>query len=39
MNLSQSQILFPVTSDAGLDVIVVLGQDWAAYVVQQGGLR
>ena len=39
MTLSQSQILYPVTSDAELDVIVILGQDWAAYVVQQGGLR
>lgn len=39
MSLSQSQILQPVTSDPALDVIVILGQDWASYVVQQGGLR
>jgi hypothetical protein len=39
LSLSQSQILHPVSSDPELDVIVVLGQDWASYVVQQGGLR
>jgi LCP family protein required for cell wall assembly len=39
LSLSQSQILHPVTSDPALDVIVILGQDWASYVVQQGGLR
>ncbi len=39
LNLSQSQILYPVTSDSEVDVIVVLGYDWAAYVAQQGGLQ
>jgi polyisoprenyl-teichoic acid--peptidoglycan teichoic acid transferase len=39
LNLSQSQILYPVTSDPNVDVIVVLGHDWAAYVAQQGGLQ
>jgi LCP family protein required for cell wall assembly len=39
LNLSQSQILYPVTSDPEVDVIVVLGYDWAAYVAQQGGLQ
>jgi len=39
LNLSQSQILYPVTSDLEVDVIVVLGYDWAAYVAQQGGLQ
>jgi hypothetical protein len=39
MSLSQSQILRPVTSDPAVDIIVILGQDWAAYVAQQGGLR
>lgn len=39
LNLSQSQILYPVTSDPDVDVIVVLGYDWAAYVAQQGGLQ
>jgi LCP family protein required for cell wall assembly len=39
MSLSQSQILRPVTSDPAIDIIVILGQDWAAYVAQQGGLR
>lgn len=39
LNLSQSQILYPVTSDPEVDVIVVLGYDWAAYVTQQGGLQ
>jgi LCP family protein required for cell wall assembly len=39
MDLSQSQILYPVTSDPEVDVIVVLGYDWAAYVAQQGGLQ
>jgi LCP family protein required for cell wall assembly len=39
LSLSQSQILHPVSSDPALDLIVILGQDWASYVVQQGGLR
>jgi LCP family protein required for cell wall assembly len=39
LNLSQSQILYPVTSDPEVDVIVVLGYDWATYVAQQGGLQ
>ena len=39
MSLSQSQILRPVTSDPAIDIIVILGQDWATYVAQQGGLR
>lgn len=39
MSLSQSQILRPVTSDPAVDIIVILGRDWAAYVAQQGGLR
>ena len=39
LNLSQSQILYPVTSNPDVDVIVVLGYDWAAYVAQQGGLQ
>jgi polyisoprenyl-teichoic acid--peptidoglycan teichoic acid transferase len=39
LNLSQSQILYPTTSNAEVDVIVILGYDWAAYVAQQGGLQ
>lgn len=39
LNLSQSQILYPVTSDPEVDVIVVLGYDWATYIEQQGGLQ
>jgi LCP family protein required for cell wall assembly len=39
LNLSQSQILYPVTSNPDVDVIVVLGYDWAAHVAQQGGLK
>jgi LCP family protein required for cell wall assembly len=39
LSLSQSQILYPVTSNPEVDVIVVLGYDWAAYVAQQGGLQ
>lgn len=39
LSLSQSQILQPVSSDPDFDLIVILGQDWASYVIQQGGLR
>jgi polyisoprenyl-teichoic acid--peptidoglycan teichoic acid transferase len=39
LNLSQSQILNPVTPDDKVDIIVILGRDWAQYVQQQGGLH
>lgn len=38
LNLSQSQILYPASSSGDVDVIVILGYDWATYVLQQGGL-
>jgi hypothetical protein len=39
LSLSQSQILQPVSPDPDYDIIVILGQDWASYVIQQGGLQ
>ncbi len=39
LNLSQSQILNPVTPDDKVDIIIILGRDWAQYVQQQGGLH
>jgi len=39
LNLSQSQILYPTTAGADVDIVVILGYDWANYVAQQGGLQ
>jgi LCP family protein required for cell wall assembly len=39
LGMSQSQILNPLAPGGDVDLEVVIGRDWAQYVIEQGGLN